>query len=147
MSIWCLQFYKKRNENNSIWGIIKYRDIIIHSSKVKLKITKKHFEINWPLINSFSKQPIMLPMFSITKIKKWNSIKKNAAKIKKKIGRRRGAQWGQNIMILKSFGLNEIISRKLDLSCQIKLPILKLKILKFIHKNECLFSKGCIVTI
>ena len=50
MSFWCLQFYQKTNENNSTWGTIVVKLISFVRFLGELKITKRHFEINWPLV-------------------------------------------------------------------------------------------------
>ena len=45
MSIWCLQFFQKTNENSSTWGWI-----FLFVFLEELRIPKSPFEINWPLI-------------------------------------------------------------------------------------------------
>ena len=43
------QFSLKMNENNSIWGTIVVKSIFFVRFLGELKISKIHFEINWPL--------------------------------------------------------------------------------------------------
>ena len=52
MSFWCFQFFQKSNENNSIWGAIVVWSNFFVRVLEELKITKRHFEINWPLEQS-----------------------------------------------------------------------------------------------
>ena len=49
MSFWCLQFFQKTNKNNSTWGTVKL--IFFIHFLGELKIPKRHFKINWPLVN------------------------------------------------------------------------------------------------
>ena len=52
MLFWCVQFFQKMNENNSIWGTIVESNCFVCFLE-EFKIPKRHFEINWPLANSF----------------------------------------------------------------------------------------------
>ena len=53
MSFWCLQCSQKTNENNSTWGTIVVKSNSFPSFVGELKISKRHFEINWPLALGF----------------------------------------------------------------------------------------------
>ena len=55
MSFWCLQFSQKMNENNSTWGTLVVKSNFFVRFFGELKVPKGHFEINWPLVFSFSK--------------------------------------------------------------------------------------------
>ena len=50
MSFLCPQFSQKTNENNLIWGtiVVKLNFFVLYLGE--LKIPKRHFEINWPLV-------------------------------------------------------------------------------------------------
>ena len=50
MYLLCLQFFQNTNENNSTWGTIVIRSNFFVRFVEELKIPKRYFEINWPLL-------------------------------------------------------------------------------------------------
>ena len=54
MSFWCLQFSQKMNKNNSAWGTVVVKSNFFVRFFGELKITKRHFKINWPLASPVS---------------------------------------------------------------------------------------------
>ena len=44
------KFFQKTNENKSTWGIIVVKSNFFVRFLEELKTTKRHFEINWPLV-------------------------------------------------------------------------------------------------
>ena len=59
MSFWCLQFSQKTNENNSNWGTIVVKSNFFVRFLGELKIPKRHFEINWPLLRSWKPHELL----------------------------------------------------------------------------------------
>ena len=59
MSFWCLQFFQKKNKNNSTWGIIVVGSNFFIRFLEELRIPKSPFEINWPLWSIFGVQVLI----------------------------------------------------------------------------------------
>ena len=50
MSFWCVQFSQETNENNLTQGTIVIKSNFFVHFLGELKISKRHFKINWPLV-------------------------------------------------------------------------------------------------